>query len=89
MASDRWSSVHSNDSKWRRQRARILARDEYRCRIQGPKCLGKATEVDHLVPWVPGETVADHALQAACKPCNSAAGSPEKRNPPVPTPGWL
>lgn len=91
MSNARWApgTRRVNSAAWARQRKRILARDNHECQIRGPKCTGQATEVDHMSPWVPGETVPDSSLQAACKPCNAGLGAPEGRNPDVPLPGWL
>jgi 5-methylcytosine-specific restriction endonuclease McrA len=38
------------DARWREVRAFVLERDWYVCRIQGPGCTGRASEVDHVVP---------------------------------------
>jgi 5-methylcytosine-specific restriction protein A len=34
---------------WRRTRKIVLERDDYRCQLNYPGCLGEATEVDHAV----------------------------------------
>jgi 5-methylcytosine-specific restriction endonuclease McrA len=78
-----------NLTAWRKQRVRILVRDNYKCRLQLDGCTGIADTVDHLVPWMPGTIVHDSQLVAACKHCNCTAGSPEKRNPEIPRPAWL
>jgi 5-methylcytosine-specific restriction endonuclease McrA len=58
-------------AKYRRTRLYVLIRDEYRCKVQGPKCRGYATEVDHIVARADGGDVFDPAnLRAACGPCN-------------------
>jgi hypothetical protein len=54
---------------WKRRRLRVLERDRYRCRIRGPKCVGRATDVDHI-----GRD-DDHRLvnlRSACGPCHDA-----------------
>ena len=62
-------------------RPAILARDGYRCRIQGQGCTGEATEVDHIVAPKNGGAVYDPTnLRAACKWCNSS-----KSDRPMPT----
>lgn len=60
---------------WRKIRPIILERDEYRCKIQGPKCTGKANTVDHIVPIESGGAWYDEDnLRAACGPCNYGRG---------------
>jgi hypothetical protein len=64
-------------ARWQKLRLLILARDGHICRIQGPRCRGVATTVNHIHPssshphlfWV-----AEN-LQAACARCNYGAGS--------------
>ncbi len=61
----------TGNSAWRRLRLVILERDGYHCRIHGPKCTGRATEVDHIIPVADGGPIFDPAnLRAACQPCN-------------------
>ena len=64
-------------SAWQRIRPVILHRDGYQCQIQGPRCAGLATTVDHI------DDVDTHGpaippldrLRAACVPCNSGRGA--------------
>lgn len=56
-------------------RAAVLERDGYRCQIRGPKCKGRASTVDHVVPIVEGGSDDAGNLRAACGPCNSAGGA--------------
>ena len=66
------------DGQWRRVRAEILA-ERGICEIRGSKCLGIATEVDHIVPVGAGGPRLDKSnLRPACKPCNSGRASAEK-----------
>ena len=49
----------------------VLARANYRCEIRGPKCLGRATIGDHVVPWAQGgshDPITNG--QAVCGPCH-------------------
>lgn len=56
---------------WSAVRRQVLERDGHVCQIGGPKCLGAATEVDHIVPFSAGGSKYDVGnLRAACKPCN-------------------
>lgn len=59
---------------WNRRRQRVLDRDDHRCRIRGPKCIGKATDVDHIIR---GDNHDEVNLQAACRPCHNAKTSRE------------
>lgn len=62
--------------QWRQLRLAILARDQHRCRIQGPRCTTTATEADHIIELDAGGAPLDPAnLQAACKRCNSSKGT--------------
>lgn len=54
---------------WKRRRLRVLIRDRWRCRIRGPKCTGRASEVDHI------DRRDDHRyrnLRAACSTCHGS-----------------
>ena len=64
-------------ASWRKIRLAVLARDNYTCQIRGPKCTGKADQVDHQH----GTGVQDpQYLRAACGPCN-AGYNPYKKDP--------
>jgi 5-methylcytosine-specific restriction protein A len=56
-------------------RAAILIRDEFLCRIRGPRCTVAATCVDHIIPKARGGTDHPSNLQAACAPCNAEKGA--------------
>lgn len=61
---------------WRRVRLAVLNRDGWQCQIRGPKCTGRATEVDHMDPVSQyGANVNPARLRAACKPCNAGLGA--------------
>lgn len=52
---------------WKRLRVAVLKRDRGLCQHNGPKCLRRASEVDHK-----GDA-DDHrlsSLQSVCKPCH-------------------
>jgi hypothetical protein len=74
---------------WRRVRALVLERDGHRCQIKGGKCLGLATEVDHINPVELGGSWWDvDNLRAACKPCNVGRVSAQRleawrQGPPI------
>lgn len=70
---------------WRRTRARVLARDGYRCQLQLDCCTGQATQVHHTV----GRAVSgddERYLVAACQPCNLRIGDPTKTKTREPEP---
>ena len=52
-------------------------RDSYVCQIRGPRCLGRATTVHHVLPssQYPELFFASHNLQSACARCNSGEGA--------------
>jgi 5-methylcytosine-specific restriction endonuclease McrA len=62
---------------WQRVRRAVLRRDGHVCQVRGPRCLGHASTVHHLVPssqaphlfWEPSNLVA------ACPRCNYGDGS--------------
>lgn len=69
-----WANGHTRTSTkehkaWARA---VLSKDSYTCRIQGPRCIGRATIADHI------RNVAEHPDaqydvsngQAACQPCS-------------------
>lgn len=69
--------------KWQQLCKQVLARDNGYCMIQGPKCKGIATQVDHRIAvddaaragLTPMETNSLMNLRAACVTCNASLGS--------------
>lgn len=53
---------------WPTIRRTILERDNYLCRIQGSRCTGHATDVDHIGD---GNDHRPSNLRAACQPCHA------------------
>ncbi|HEV2784686.1 MAG TPA: hypothetical protein VGX25_35325 [Actinophytocola sp.] len=74
--------------RWRKIRARVLARDRYRCQLRRPDCAGRADQVHHtLGRAVTGDD--ERYLVAACGPCNRGVGDPARRDPqPAPRTRW-
>jgi 5-methylcytosine-specific restriction protein A len=73
----------------------VLARDGYRCQIRGPRCVGVATQMDHVVELADGGPDTDANAQAACRPCHAAKTAAHavstrakhgRRRPPRPHP---
>ena len=61
---------------WKRLRALILARDDGRCQIRGPRCRGYATDADHIEAVIDGGQFWDLTnLRAACRTCNGGRGA--------------
>lgn len=79
---------------WVRVRVAVLERDDYRCQIAGPRCKGKASEVDHIIPLSEGGSRLDpRNLRSVCRPCHKARGSRqiivvEPGTGPVPSRDW-
>lgn len=57
---------------WPTIRPRILRRDHHRCQLAGPRCLVRATEVDHIGDR---DDHRDENLRAACRPCHMTRSS--------------
>lgn len=86
-----------------RLRRQIMERDQRRCQLRGPKCLGQATMVDHIinVAKIEDEQLSidpddPSNLQAACRPCHEQktareanAARPKRKREPEPHPGFL
>jgi 5-methylcytosine-specific restriction endonuclease McrA len=71
--------------RWRQIRAKVLARDGYRCRLQLEGCTTVASHVHHtLGRAVSGDDPAH--LVSACRSCNLAVGDPTRSRDPVPRP---
>ena len=60
-----------NYHKWRKQRERVLQRDQYSCFY----CQAEANTVDHLIARVKGGDDSLDNLVACCNRCNVRKGS--------------
>ena len=60
-------------NRWRRVRDVVLERDDWVCQINGVKCSGRATCVDHVVPCRVSPDLAYELanLRASCFWCNN------------------
>lgn len=73
-----WAGGSSTES--RKQRAEILARDNYRCQLRIPGiCLHKADQDHHRLGKGVSERLEDRV--AACGPCNRRVGDPRANDP--------
>jgi 5-methylcytosine-specific restriction endonuclease McrA len=66
-------------TEWRTTRLKVLERDAYTCRINGPRCISHATEVDHIVAHYLGGTDEPGNLQAVCRPCHASRTAAQAR----------
>lgn len=65
--------------QWRKLRAVVLLRDQYKCKLQIPNvCTGTATHVHHIHGTGQGIIVPPDQLQASCRDCNLHLGDPGK-----------
>ena len=60
----------------KQRRRRVLERDNHQCQIRGPKCIGTATECDHIINVKafgnqPELAETDENCRAACHPCHA------------------
>jgi 5-methylcytosine-specific restriction protein A len=62
---------------WPQIQAAVLARDSHRCRINGPRCITHATQVDHVVNRAAGGNHSPANLVAACLPCHATKSGRE------------
>lgn len=60
----------SRSGAWKKQRLRVLRRDNYVCRY----CNGVANEADHVIPKVRGGDDSMENLVSACRSCNNFKG---------------
>jgi 5-methylcytosine-specific restriction protein A len=59
-------------SGWATTRKRVLERDGYQCQLRDADiCLGKASQVDHIVQPEAGGTNALENLRAVCRRCHA------------------
>lgn len=64
-----WS--RTSTAEHRRWRDAVLERDRGVCQIRGRRCVGVATEADHVIPVADGGPEFELANgQAACGPCH-------------------
>lgn len=82
---------------WIRLTREVLARDRYWCQLRYPdRCIGTATQADHILRPADGGTDDPSNLRGACAPCHAKRSSEqgnaarERQNRPAgPHPGLL
>lgn len=80
MTNHRWGTGardRTSTYQHQTQRKRILRRDQHRCQLHGPTCIGMATEMDHRIPVAFGGSDDDTNMQAVCRPCHQHKSSME------------
>jgi len=58
-------------SGWQRRRLQFLQRDGFVCQLRYANCLGKATQVDHIVQPEAGGDDSLENLRAVCHKCHA------------------
>jgi 5-methylcytosine-specific restriction protein A len=91
--------TRTNTPEHRAWRTAVLTRDQWQCQLRYPdRCIGHATEADHIKPVSLGGPEFDPANgRAACAPCHRLLSSQQghqaraakglTRRPPAPHPG--
>jgi 5-methylcytosine-specific restriction enzyme A len=66
------ANAYAYGSGWQVIRKRVLERDGYRCQLQyADICVGRASQVDHIVQPEAGGTNALENLRAVCRRCHA------------------
>jgi 5-methylcytosine-specific restriction endonuclease McrA len=87
----RWSTP--DVTAWRRLRAFVLRRDNFRCQLRVPGvCRGVADTVDHLDPPSLGhpQIPPPDRLTSSCRPCNASKSNRQRaiESPHAPLTNW-
>lgn len=67
---------HSRPANWSSRRARVLARDRFKCQLCGSR---ERLEVDHIVPVARGGSWEPDNLWTLCKECHKRKTYSEDR----------
>jgi 5-methylcytosine-specific restriction protein A len=59
-------------------RKQIMERDGWRCQINGPTCIGEATQADHRIAHAEGGSDDASNGQAVCVPCHEIKTQQER-----------
>jgi 5-methylcytosine-specific restriction protein A len=65
------ANAYAYSSGWSERRRQVLERDGYRCQLRYNVCVGRASQVDHIVQPEAGGTDALENLRAVCRPCHA------------------
>ena len=58
-------------SGWAKIARQVLERDSFRCQLRYDVCVGRASQVDHIVQPEAGGTSDPSNLRAVCRPCHA------------------
>jgi 5-methylcytosine-specific restriction protein A len=65
------ANAYAYKGDWPERRLRVLERDGYACQLRYPGCLGRASQVDHIVQPEAGGTDSLENLRAVCRRCHA------------------
>jgi 5-methylcytosine-specific restriction enzyme A len=66
------ANAYAYSSGWQAIRKKVLERDGYRCQLRyAVICIGRASQVDHIVQPEAGGTDALENLRAVCRRCHA------------------
>jgi 5-methylcytosine-specific restriction protein A len=65
------ANSYAYGSGWAVIRKQVLVRDGYRCQLRYDICVGRASQVDHIVQPEAGGSNDLENLRAVCKPCHA------------------
>jgi 5-methylcytosine-specific restriction endonuclease McrA len=65
------ANAYAYKGDWSERRLRVLERDGYACQLRYPGCLGRGSQVDHIVQPEAGGTDSLENLRAVCRKCHA------------------
>ena len=66
------ANLYAYGSGWQVIRKQVLVRDDYQCQLRyADICVGRASQVDHIVQPEAGGTSDPSNLRAVCRPCHA------------------
>lgn len=71
-----WKNQHNGRKIIEKIRQEVFERDGWQCQIRyDNRCVGIATQIDHIIGYADGGTDDPSNLRASCAPCNAKRGS--------------